>query len=126
MKRFLAILLALVIPLQSVMAANGAGVGMQRTGCAQTPSISEHQQHASAQATHVIDAFACDCGAVSSSVGHHTLHHGGCGHLSFSIVAAVANGVLPTAMAGTPPDSKRASFESVVLDVPSPPPTLGA
>jgi hypothetical protein len=123
MKRFLAILLALMIPMQSAWSAIGPIASRFHAGCAQTVSTATHQDHSGMQAANVSD---CDCGALPHTGVHTFVHHHGCVHFGVAMLTAATADASPPAPAGAAPDSKHASFESVVLDVPSPPPTTGA
>ena len=123
MTRLLAILLALVVPLQAAWAAIGPIANRVDAGCAKTLSIATHQDHAGAQAANAMD---CDCDNLSHAKVHGIVHHQGCAHFGIAMATTASAAVSPFSAARAAPDSKHASFESVVLDVPSPPPTTGA
>jgi len=123
MTRFLALLLALVVPLQSAWAAIGPIANRVEAGCAQTLSIATHLDHAGAQAANDPD---CDCDSLPHAKVHGIVHHHGCAHMGVAMATTGSAAVSPVLAAGAAPQSEHASFESVVLDVPSPPPTTGA
>ena len=125
MTRFLAIVLALVIPLQSAWAAIGPVVGGVDAGCARsTWSAAAHHDHAEPHAgARAAGATDCHCEGLPHGGAHRAVHHHGCSHFGVAMAAAALAEAAPPAPAGSAPDSTSASFESVVLDVPSPPPT---
>jgi len=86
-------------------------------------SIATHQDHAGAQAANASD---CDCDDLPQAKVLGTVHHQGCAHFGVAMATTASAAVSPFSAASAAPDSKHASFESVVLDVPSPPPTTGA
>ena len=120
MKRFLAILLALLIPLQSAMGAIVPITGMGARGCEQNVALAVHQGHSGGL---LADASVCECASVSHRGAHGVVDDHACPHLGMATVA-VAPATQQISLAGdTAPTAKHASFDSIVLDVPSPPPT---
>ncbi len=123
MTRFVAFLLALVLPLQSAWAAIAPVMSRVDPDCAQTLTIATHHDHSSAQMANTPD---CDCTGLPHSGTHGIVHHLGCAHFGAAMATAASAVAAPIARAGAAPASKHPLFESVVLDVPSPPPTAGA
>jgi hypothetical protein len=120
MKRFLAILFALLIPLQSGMGAIVPITGMGARGCEQSVALAAHQGDPGAL---LADPSDCECAIVSHGGAHGIVDDHACPHLGMATVA-VAPATNQTFSAGhTAPTAKHASFDSIVLDVPSPPPT---
>lgn len=123
MKRFLAMLFALLIPLQSATGAIVPIAGMGAGGCEGSVALAAHQGHPGRL---LADGTGCDC----ASVSHGGTHGGGvdhaCPHLGMTTVAAAPATQLTFSAGYTAPTAKRASFDSIVLDVPSPPPTRNA
>lgn len=118
MRRLLLVVLALVLPLKAVAAGVVPIVG--------TP---EHA-HVSAQAaTHAtVDRSHDGCGAHAAEVqaAGDTLHEHACPHLGMASVAPQFATFEAEHFAPRPPSEVVAHFVSVVLDVPSPPPTRRA
>lgn len=120
MRRLLAILFVLLIPMQSSLAAAVSVTGMPLRPCDQVPTVmaGEHSGHSAA-----VNHFATGCvgsGAHGSSHGHSCPHFG-----SFAMAVASAT-LLVDSSASPTPQVEHAPFGSVVLDVPLPPPTRSA
>lgn len=117
MRRLLLILLAFVLPLK----ATAAGV-VPIVGATQHAHVPAHE-HASAHAA--IGQAHDDCGAHAAEVpaAADTLHEHACPHLGMASVAPAAAAFETERAAPRAPSAVVAHFVSVVLDVPSPPPT---
>lgn len=120
MKRFIAILFAILIPLQSAMGAIVPITGMGARGCEQTVALAVHQGHSGGGLT---DASACECASVSNRGAHGIVDDHSCPHLGMATVAVAPTTSYSLPAVYTAPADKHASFDSIVLDVPSPPPT---
>ncbi|MGE5338245.1 MAG: hypothetical protein ACM3PU_10470 [Gemmatimonadota bacterium] len=123
MRRLFLILFAILIPLQSAAAAivSIAGMpGMATANCEQTFSAQ------SAIAAHEVVATSdCGCGdhTGAPSANHGSMHHS-CPHLGIATIAMPC-AALPAIFAlNSPVRTEHASFDSIVLGVPSPPPTF--
>jgi len=120
MRRLLAILFVLLIPMQSSLAAAVSVTGVLNRACDQAPTVmaGEHSGHSAA-----MNHLAAGCigsGAHGSSHGHSCPHFG-------SFAMAVASAALPIdSSASAIPQFEYAPSSSVVLDVPLPPPTRSA
>lgn len=123
MKRFLAMLFALLIPMQSAMGAVVPITGMGSGGCDQSLASALH--HGNTVGPNA-SASACDCARTAHSGAHGIADDHACPHLGMAFVAvAPAASQFPPVVLATP-ESTHASFDSIVLDVPSPPPTRSA
>ncbi len=120
MKRFLAILFAILIPLQSAMGAIVPIAGMGSGGCEQGMALAVHQGNPGRV---LADASGCECASVSHGGAHGIVDDHACPHLGMATVAVApaANQIFSAGY--TAPTAKHASFDSIVLDVPFPPPT---
>jgi hypothetical protein len=118
MRRLLLIVLALVLPLKAVAAGVVPIVG--------APEHAHVPAHAAAQTT--VAQKHDDCGAHAAEVpaDRETLHEHACPHLGMAFVAQSPATFGPERSAPRAPDTFAANFVSVVLDVPSPPPTRRA
>jgi len=120
MRRLLAILLVLLLPMQSSLAAAVAMTGMSNRACDQALTVMavKHSGHSAA-----MKHFAAGCidgGVHGSSHGHSCPHFG-------SFAMAVSSAALPIDSSASPiPRVEYAPSSSVVLDVPLPPPTRSA
>lgn len=123
MKRFLAMLFALLVPLQSAMGAVVPITVMGSGGC--DPSFAPALHHGNTVGSNA-SASACDCASTAHSGAHGIGDDHACPHLgmAFVAVAPATRQFSPVVLAT--PKSKHASFASIVLDVPSPPPTRSA
>ncbi len=123
MKRFLAILFAILIPLQSAMGAIVPITGMGARGCQQSAALAAHQGHPGGT---LVDASGCECAGVSHGGAHGIVDDHACPHLGMATIAVApaTSHSFPAVYAA--PTEKHASFVSIVLDVPSPPPTRSA
>lgn len=120
MRRLLLVVLALVLPLK----ATAAGV-VPIVGAPEHAHVPAHVQVAAHAAIgHAHD----DCGAHAAEVpaAADTLHEHACPHLGMASVAPVAATFEAERFAPRAPSAFVAHFVSVVLDVPSPPPTRRA
>jgi hypothetical protein len=120
MKRFLAFLLAFLIPLQSAIATIVPIAGTGHLGCEQGLTLAGPQGHRGKAAA---DRSACDCDGAAHSGAHGIVHSHACPHLGVATVAVASACIQPYLSAGPVPEAMQAAFISVVLDVPSPPPT---
>ena len=120
MKRFFAILLAIMIPLQSGWATIGPIAGMGNDGCEQGVTLAGDPVHPGGL---TVDRSACDCDSASHSGAHGIAHSHACPHLGMATLAIASTSAQPFLSDGAIPEAKQASFVSIVLDVPSPPPT---
>jgi len=120
MRRLLAILFVLLIPMQSSLAAAVSVKGMPNRVCDQVPTVmvGEDSGHSAA-----MNHFASGC--IGSGV--HGISHGhSCPHFG-SFAMAVATATLPIDSSASPvPQVERAPIGSIVLDVPLPPPNHSA
>lgn len=116
-RRFLILFLALLLPLQAVTVTAA-------TISAQAGEAFEHTQRSKAHnvAETRISGAACAC-QNSGPAGAHCLLPHACSHFGLTMIArlpATSVFLLPSALR---PQAETPSFKSVVLDVPSPPPT---
>ncbi len=120
MKRFLAILFAILIPLQSAMGAIVPITGMGARGCEQSVALAAHQgDHGGVLA----DASSCECASVSHGGAHGIVDDHACPHLGMATIAVAPSTSYSLPAVYSAPTAKHASFDSIVLDVPFPPPT---
>lgn len=120
MRRVLLLLLALLIPMQSAVAAVVTIAGMPNIGCEQTLSAK------GATVTHGMGAVSdCDCGdhGAAPGGGHGSMHHS-CPHFGIATIAMPCTALPAIFSLNAPVPTEHASFDSVVLRVPSPPPTF--
>jgi len=120
MRRLLAIVFILLIPMQSSLAASLSVAGTLTAACDQAPTVtvSEHSTHSAA-----MDCSSAGCivsGLHGSSHGHCCPHAGG-----FAMAVASATLAIDSS-AGPVPEVKHSPFGSIVLDVPLQPPTSSA
>ena len=119
MKRVFAILLAIVVPLQSAMGAIVPITGMSRQACEQLVTRMEHQgQHGAAA-----DQSVCECNEAAPGGAHGMMGNHACPHLGMATVATAPTNLQLVEAARALPETTHASFISIVLEVPSPPPT---
>ncbi|GAB4482482.1 MAG: hypothetical protein OHK0044_31520 [Burkholderiaceae bacterium] len=118
MRRLLIVVLALVLPLKAVAAGVVPIIG--------TPEHAHVAVHAAVQAS--ADHEHDDCGAHAAKVhsAADTLHEHACPHLGMASVAPQLATFETEHFAPRAPSETVAHFVSVVLDVPSPPPTRRA
>lgn len=117
MRRFLVLLVALLIPLQSSLAAVVSIAGMPKFGCEHALASMAHEAAAGTGAG-MHAAVRC-----ISSGAHGSVHGHSCPHIGGLAIAMTLPTVPADSSAATPPQVESASFKSIVLDVPSPPPT---
>ena len=118
MLRFFALLvIVLMLPVRVTAAYVDSTSGTSGSGCEhQVPStVICHCDHVESCAMHLATAT----GASHGTAQHHHCLHMGTGAAVIPVVPAAP--VIPPANAC--PESERVSFHSIVLDVPSPPPT---
>ncbi|HEU0200047.1 MAG TPA: hypothetical protein VFR86_06385 [Burkholderiaceae bacterium] len=137
MRRWLLILLAVVLPLKAVAAAvvpiTGGWAHAQLPEQAMTHGASAvagvhagHAQGAAVESTHAI-SFAADAAASDATpadtTGTHTIHDHPCPHMG--MVSMTGSPAVTPATYAAPelPAEPHARFDSVIHDVPSPPPT---
>jgi hypothetical protein len=117
MRRLLAFVLALVLPLQSAVALENSLHLASARGCQMTYSTG-----------HAADAYAsagCHCSAGGGTAGHHGgAGHHPCAHMGVALFALPCAGIPITDARNVAPSAGPAAFDSVVLGVPSPPPTV--
>ncbi len=120
MRRPLLVVLALVLPLKAV----AAGV-VPIVGAPEHVHVAAHGPVAAHAATG--DAHD-DCGAHAAELpaAADTLHEHACPHLGMASVAPTAATFEQERFAPRAPSAAVAHFVSIVLDVPSPPPTRRA
>lgn len=120
MKRVFAIVLAFLIPLQAALGAVVPITGVGGHACERglTPL---GQQGAHSAAT--VNDSGCNCKFAACDGAHGTIGSHACPHPGIAFVAIAALQVQPHALSGALPESKHVSFVSIVLEVPSPPPT---
>lgn len=125
MRRLVILLFAFLIPLQSAVAAIVSIAGMPSFGCEQTLSAKK-QSAASIGASGL--TTDCGCGDVHTAPagGHGTAHDHACPHLGMVTIAMTCAELPTLASASAPAHSQHNEFDSIVLGVPSPPPTLRA
>lgn len=116
MRRLLVVLLAFVLPLK----ATAAGV-VPIVGAPEHAHVPAHAQVVAHGIGHAHD----DCGGHAAEVpaAADTLHEHACPHLGMASVAPVPATFEPERFVPRAPSASAANFVSVVLDVPSPPPT---
>lgn len=117
MKRLLAILFAILIPLQSAMGAIVPITGMGARGCEPGVALATHHGHPGGALT---DAAGCECAGVSHGGAHGIVDDHACPHLGMATIAVAPTTSYSLPAAYTAPTDKHASFDSIVLDVPSP------
>jgi hypothetical protein len=118
MRRFLTILLlVLLLPLRVSAAYDGPMPGMHGSGCG-------HSSPTSVDCQCVSDACEMhSMAAMGSSHGTSQTHH--CTHFGTAAAIVMAIPDAPVVAASSMcPESGYVSFHSIVLDVPSPPPTF--
>ncbi len=120
MKRFLAILFAILIPLQSALGAIVPITGMFAQGCEQSVALAAHEEHPGRM---IADASSCECASVSHGGAHGMVDDHACPHLGMATIAVAPATSYSFPAVYAAPTAKHASFDSIVLDVPSPPPT---
>jgi len=116
MRRFFVILFAVLMPLQSALAAVSA---MPRIDCDPSGMVQHHEVAPTLTAT----ASDCVCEAAGAST-HGAFGHHACLHLSMAIIPIAGLTMPAIASRSTAPAFEPAPFDSIVLAVPSPPPTF--
>lgn len=119
MRRLLLVVLALVLPLK----ATAAGV-VPIVGAPEHAHVPAHAQVVAQAIDHAHD----DCGAHAAEVpaAADTLHEHACPHLGMALVAPVPATLEAEHFVPRASSAFVAHFVSVVLDMPSPPPTRRA
>jgi hypothetical protein len=120
MKRVFAIVLAFLIPLQSAL---GAVVPITSAGGHACERRLTPPGHQGAYRAATVDDSGCSCKSAACAGAHGTMSSHACPHLGAAFVAIAPLQVQPHAFSSVLPESKHVSFVSIVLDVPSPPPT---
>jgi hypothetical protein len=115
-------LFAILIPLQSAVGAvvSIAGMpGMPTSNCEQTLA------KGAVVANGAVASSDCGCGdhGVAPSASHGSMHHS-CPHLGIATIAMPCAPLPAIYSLNTPVQTEHASFDSIVLRVPSPPPTF--
>ncbi|MEW5882226.1 MAG: hypothetical protein AB1761_17515 [Pseudomonadota bacterium] len=125
MRRILLIVLALVLPLKAVAAGVvpivGAPEHVHTAAHAPGPMHAGHVYAAAAQVHDGVDAHSHD-----ASTPANTLHEHACPHLGMASIVPPLAAFEAGHCAPRAPSAFVAHFVSIVLDVPSPPPTRRA
>jgi hypothetical protein len=120
MRRLLALVFILLVPLQSSLAAAVSMAGMPNSTCEQAPAAVVRQPSGHSAAMNHSPTGCIGSGLHGSSHGHCCLHSGG-------FAMAVASATLSMDSSASPVRQvEHAPFGSIVLDVPLPPPTGSA
>jgi len=119
MRRFFVILFAVLMPLQSALAAVAAVSALPRIDCDPFRMVQRHDVAPTMTAT----AADCACEAAGAST-HGALGHHACPHLSMAVIPIAGPTMPAIASRSTAPAFEPAPFDSIVLAVPSPPPTF--
>lgn len=118
MRRLLILVLVLLLPLQAAVAASVSPLGMADANCEAQRSARLH--------VNVPHASSVGSGPCNGAGGHGACGHHSCPHATFVFVAMPCAEFASIESAETVPGVARVFYDSVVLDVPSPPPTIGA
>lgn len=118
MRRLLLVVLTVVLPLKAVAAGVVPIVGV--------PEHVHAPAHAATGGELAGTHTGCDAGAAELAAPADTVHDHACPHLGMASVAPAALTFEAERLAPRAPHTFVAHFVSVVLDVPSPPPTRRA
>lgn len=116
MHRLLILVLVLLLPLQAAVAASASPLGMADANCE-----AHHSSLFHVSGPHALPhgGGACDGAGGHGGCGHHA-----CPHASVVVIALPCGWIPSVACVGMAPAETRVAYDSIVLDVPSPPPTL--
>jgi len=116
MRRLLILVLALLLPLQAAVAASLSPFGMADANCEV-----QHSSRLHFNGSHASQIGSGDCDGAG---GHGGCGHYACPHSAMVFIAMPCAGVPFVASASMVPAAARVAYDSIVLDVPSPPPTF--
>jgi len=121
MRRFLILVLVLLLPIQAAVAASLSPSGMADASCE-----AQHSSRLHVNGSHASQIGSGDCDGAGGHGGCGSCGHHACPHTAMVFIAMPCAAIPIIASAGTVPAAARVAYDSIVLDVPSPPPTLVA